>query len=79
MEVFLDPSLLAKLVRLATERGHDAESLAREAVERFVDFNEWFVREVEGGLVQVDRAEVLSHERVGARLDELVAAKRRRL
>ena len=78
MDVSLDPSVQAKLVRLAAERGRDAEALAREAIERFVDYDEWFIREVEKGLAEVDRGEVLTHEQVGARLEKLLTAKQPR-
>jgi predicted transcriptional regulator len=40
MNVSLDPTVQAKLHRLAAERGSDAESLAREAIERFVNYLE---------------------------------------
>jgi predicted transcriptional regulator len=50
MEVHLNPDLQAKLARLAAERGSNAEILAREAIERFVDYDEWFIAEVEKGL-----------------------------
>jgi len=36
-----------KLSHIAAARGSDAEMLAREAIERFVDYDEWFIREVE--------------------------------
>ncbi len=65
MEVSLNPDVQAKLARLAAERGSDAEALAREAIERFVDYDEWFVKEVEKGLGQIARGEVLTHEEVG--------------
>jgi len=72
------PSSGAKLARLAAKRGRDAEALAREAIERFVDYDEWFIREVEKGLTQVDRGEVLTHEQVGAHLERLLTAKQPR-
>jgi predicted transcriptional regulator len=75
MEVSLNPDLQAKLARLAAERGRDAEGLAREAIERFVDYDEWFLKEVEKGLAQIDRSEVLTHEEVGARLEKLLTEK----
>ncbi len=78
MDVSLDPTVQEKLVRLAAERGCDAEALAREAIERFVDYDEWFIREVEEGLAQVDRGEVLTHEQVGANLEKLLTAKQPR-
>jgi predicted transcriptional regulator len=68
MNVSLDPAVQAKLQRLAAESGRDAEVLAREAIERFVNYDEWFTSEVEKGLAQIERGEVLTHEQVGARL-----------
>src|ERR1700688_1562849 len=47
MEVNIGPDLQAKLARLATERGRDTQALVEEAIERFVDYDEWFLREVE--------------------------------
>ena len=70
MEVNLSPDTQAKLARLAGERGRDAETLAREAIERLVDYDSWFIGEVEKGLAQIERGEVLTHEAVGARLDQ---------
>jgi predicted transcriptional regulator len=78
MEVHLNPEIQAKLAPLAAERGSDAEQLAREAIERFVDYDEWFIREVEKGLACADRGEVLSHEEVGARLERRISGKRPR-
>jgi predicted transcriptional regulator len=70
MEVALSPDLEAKLARMARERGTDAQALAREAIERLVDYDDWFVREVEKGLAQIERGQTLSHDEVGARIDQ---------
>jgi predicted transcriptional regulator len=78
MEVSLNPDVQAKLARLAAERGRDAEALAREAIERFVNYDEWFINEVEKGLAQLDRGEVLTHEEVGARLEKSLTEKQSR-
>ena len=78
MNVSLDPAVQAKLLRLAAERGRDAEVLAREAIERFVNYDEWFVNEVEKGLAQIERGEILTHEQVGSRLKKLLAEKQSR-
>lgn len=78
MNVSLDPAMHAKLLRLAAERGRDAEVLAREAIERFVNYDEWFINEVGKGLAQIDRGEVLTHEQVGLRLEKLLAEKQSR-
>jgi predicted transcriptional regulator len=77
MEVPLNPDVQAKLTRLAAQRGSDAEMLAREAIERFVDYDEWFVREVEKGLASADRGEFLTHEEVGVRIEKRLAGKLR--
>jgi predicted transcriptional regulator len=78
MEVELTPELQAKLEEAAAEQGRDAQSLVREAIERLVDYDGWFVHEVEKGLAQIERGEVLEHEEVGARLEKLLSEKQRR-
>jgi predicted transcriptional regulator len=78
MEVLLSPDLQAKLTRIARERGTDPQTLAREAIKQFVDYDDWFVREVEKGLAQIERGEVLNHEEVGARLEKRLTEKRPR-
>lgn len=78
MEVMLSAELQAKLARIAQERGTNAQELAREAIERLVDYDDWFVRDVEKGLAQVERGETLSHEEVGARLSKHLAGKQPR-
>jgi predicted transcriptional regulator len=65
MEIHLNPDLQAKLVRLATERGRDTQALVQEAVERFVDYDEWLLREVQKGLEAADRGEFIEHEEIG--------------
>jgi predicted transcriptional regulator len=68
MKVHLPPDLENKLARAAAPRGVSIEVLAREAIERVVNGDEWFIREVEAGLAQIDAGQVLTHQAVGARL-----------
>jgi predicted transcriptional regulator len=75
MEVHLNPDMQAKLARLAAEQGRNTEALVQEAIPRFVDYDEWFIREVEKGLASADRGELLTHEDVGARLEKLIVEK----
>jgi len=77
MEVHFSPELEAKLDRLATQQGRDTESLVREAVELLLDYDEWFAREVEKGLDQIDSGKVLEHDEVGKRLEQRLAKKQR--
>jgi predicted transcriptional regulator len=75
MEVNLNPDMQAKLARLAAEQDRNTEALVQEAIARFVDYHEWFIREVEKGLASADWGELLTHEDVGARLEKLIAEK----
>ena len=77
MEVNLSPELQARLKQVAEEQGRDAESLVNEAVERLLRYDEWFVAQVEKGLAQVERGEVLDHEEVGKRLEKFLNQKQR--
>ena len=78
MEVNLNPNLQARLSHLAAQQGLDTEALAREAIERLVDCDEWFIREVEKGLAQIEQGKVLTHEEVGTRIERLLAEKQPR-
>jgi predicted transcriptional regulator len=77
MEIELSPELQAKLERIASEQGRDSKSLVHEAVERLVGYDEWFIRQVEKGLAQVDRGEVLEDKEVAARIENLTSQKQR--
>ena len=57
----------------ADRRGVPAETLVCEAIERAVDYDDWFIREVEKGLAQIDGGQMLSHDAVDTRLKEKLA------
>jgi predicted transcriptional regulator len=69
MEVRLKPDLEAKLSRLASEQGRDREALVVEAVERLVNYDEWFVQEVEKGLAAADRGEFVEEDEIRKLID----------
>ncbi len=77
MEVHLNLEIQTKLSRIAAARGSDPEMLAREVIERFVDYDDWFIREVEKGLAAADRGEFLTHEEVATRIEKRLAEKSR--
>jgi predicted transcriptional regulator len=79
MEIKLSPDLQANLDRIASQQGRDSESLVHEAVERLADYDDWFIRQVEKGLAQIDRGEVVKHEEVATRMENLIAQKQRRV
>jgi len=78
MEVRLSPQLKAKLEQIAAQQGRDSESLVHEAVERLVEYDQWFIRQVELGLAQVERGEILEDAAVAARMEKLIVQKQRR-
>jgi predicted transcriptional regulator len=70
MEVPLSPDLQAKLSRLAGEQGRASEVLVIEAIERLVNYDEWFLGELEKGLAAADRGELTDHEEIGKMLQQ---------
>ena len=78
MQVNLPPELQAKLDRIAAQQGRAPESLVNEAIERFVGYDEWFIRQVEKGLAQLERGETLEHEQVAAKMGILIREKQPR-
>jgi predicted transcriptional regulator len=81
MEVHFPPDLESKLSRIAAERGRDTESLVFEAVERLVgqiaSHDEWFLGEVEKGIVAADRGEFIEHADVRKLIDTRYPASQR--
>lgn len=65
MNIQLNPDLEAELARLAEERGSDTQTLIKEAIERFIDYDAWFLREVDKGIAAADRGEFIEHEDIG--------------
>jgi predicted transcriptional regulator len=57
MEVPPGPGAEGRLARLAAERGSNIELLARQAIEHLVEYDEWFVGEVEKDLASAGQAD----------------------
>ena len=70
MDVPLNAALQAKLSRLAAEQGRDSAALVVEAVERMVNYDEWFLREVDKGLAAADGGALVDHADVRRMIDE---------
>ncbi len=79
MEVQLSTDLQTRLTRLAHQQGRDSGALVVEAIERLVNYDEWFVSEVEKGLSQIESGQTLSHSQVGTRMDGYLARKQPRV
>ncbi len=72
MEVHLNPEQASKLAQLAGERGRDADTLAQEAISRYLEEEARFVEALKIGESQLERGEYLTHEEVGSRIDRLL-------
>lgn len=70
MEVPLTPDLQKKLSRLAAQQGRAADVVAAEAIERLVNYDEWFLREVDKGIEAAAAGKFVDHDAVGKLIDE---------
>jgi len=71
MEVHFTPELQAKLDRVAAENSSGADEYVQQLVEQYLDHDAWFRQRVRKGLDQLDRGEFLTHEEVGARIEQM--------
>jgi predicted transcriptional regulator len=71
MEVHLPPELQAKVDRAAAENNSGAEEYVKQLVEHYLEHDAWFRQQVKKGLGQLDRGEFLTHEEVGARIEQM--------
>jgi len=65
------------LQQLATRTGRPAADLLEEAVDRFLDYDAWFIREVEKGQAQARSGELIDHDVVVARIEQRIQGERR--
>jgi predicted transcriptional regulator len=70
MDVPLNPELQAKVTRLAEQQGRATTALIVEAVERLVNYDEWFLREVDKGLAAADSGRFVDHSDVRKMIDQ---------
>jgi len=71
MEVHLTADQQAKLARLATDKGCDSDTLAQEAISRYLEQESRFIEAVNLGEAELERGEYLTHEEVGARIQQM--------
>src|SRR6266481_4742097 len=60
----LTPRTLKRLDALAKAMNRTRTWVMQQAVEGYLDYNEWFVRQVEEGLADVKAGRVVPHEEV---------------
>ncbi|MSV36316.1 MAG: hypothetical protein EXQ47_12075 [Bryobacterales bacterium] len=61
MEVQFTPDQQDNLTRMAAAQDCATEALVRQAVERLLHYEDWFLSEVDRGLAAADRGEFVEH------------------
>jgi predicted transcriptional regulator len=64
----VDEKTLRRLDRLAQAMDRPRSWVLGQAIEHYLDYEEWFVREVERGIAEADRGHLVSHEEVMSEL-----------
>ncbi|HEX3090995.1 MAG TPA: hypothetical protein VHW72_00150 [Candidatus Angelobacter sp.] len=70
MEIHLTPEKEALLRQVAARTGQDAAQVVQEAVDRLLDHDTWFIREVEKGQMQAAKGDLIEHDEVVARIEK---------
>jgi predicted transcriptional regulator len=65
--VRLDDKMLDRVDGLAKALSRSRSWVINSAIERFLEYEEWFVLEVKDGLAEVEKGEVADHEEVIAK------------
>ena len=63
----LDNDTLDRIDGLANNLSRSRSWVINQAIERFLDYEEWFVQEVKDGLDEVARGDIATDEEVAAR------------
>ncbi len=71
----MDPTTLNRVDGIARATNRSRASVINQAVERYLDYEEWFVSEVKKGLKEVEAGELLEHEAVVKAWENKRAAK----
>lgn len=71
----IDAALKAKLEALARSTNRSKSYLAAEAIAAYVELNEWQITEIEVGIAELDRGEVLSEQEAEELYDRLSRAR----
>jgi predicted transcriptional regulator len=68
----LTPERMMQLEGYARQSGKDPAEIADEALAKYLDYEQWFICQVEEGLAAADRGELLEHDEVVRRIDEIL-------
>jgi predicted transcriptional regulator len=62
-----DNDMLGRIDGLANALSRSRSWVIKQAIERFLDYEEWYVQEVKNGLAEAERGDIASDEEVAAR------------
>ena len=72
MEVHLPSAKEARLLQLASRTGKNAAQLVEEAVDRMLEYDEHFRAAVEEGRASARRGDLLEHDEVVERIEQML-------
>jgi predicted transcriptional regulator len=78
MEIHLTPEKEELLRQMAARTGQDTAQVIQEAVDRLLDHDSWFIREVEKGQVQAAKGDLIEHDEVVTRIERRMKEKKTR-
>jgi predicted transcriptional regulator len=68
--VRLDEDMIGRVDHLASELSRSRSWVIKQAIERFLEYEEWFVHEVKDGLKEVERGEIATDDEVADRFQK---------
>lgn len=71
MEVHFSPEKEARLQEVATRAGKDPVQMVEEAVDRMLEYDSRFLEAVEQGRASARRGDLLEHDEVVARIEQM--------
>ncbi len=74
MEVHLNPEQEIRLHQLATRTGKQPEQVLGDAVDRMLEYDEHLLAAVEEGRAAARRGELLEHDEVVSRIEQMFKA-----
>lgn len=65
--VRIDDTILERVDNLARTLSRSRSWVINQAIDRFLDYEEWFVKEVENGLAEVEKGEIATRDEIEAK------------
>ena len=76
MDVHVPASVEAKLKERALREGREPEAVAAKLLEEVLEYDAWYLGEVDKGLAEAESGDLVSQEEVMAHVEELLAGYR---